>query len=109
MASRHFHSPSSSGSDSAVVRAGDPSRFTGPFLFRAPAALLLIAQLGVWRNPDPAVRPRKPYPLVEGRKLYLAAPEVAGVPPKILGEPVAGLAAERRSIVEAPDLLVTGI
>lgn len=46
---------------------------------------------------------------VEGRKLYLLTPELAGVPHKILGERVANLAAERRAIIEALDLLFTGI
>lgn len=46
---------------------------------------------------------------IEGRKLYLLTPELAGVPRKVLGEPVANLAAERRTIVEALDLVFTGI
>jgi len=46
---------------------------------------------------------------IEGRKFYLLTPELAGVPRKILGEPVANLAAERRAIVEALDLVFTGI
>ena len=46
---------------------------------------------------------------IEGRKLYLLAPELAGVPRKALGEPVTSLAGERRTIIEALDLVFTGI
>src|SRR4051794_5715676 len=46
---------------------------------------------------------------IEGRKLYLLAQELAGVPRKALGEPVANLAAERRAVIEALDLVFTGI
>lgn len=46
---------------------------------------------------------------IEGRKVYLLTPELAGVPRKILGEPLANLAGERRAVIEALDLLITGI
>jgi toxin CcdB len=46
---------------------------------------------------------------IEGRKYFLLTPELAGVPRKILGEPVANLAAERQAIVDALDFVFTGI
>lgn len=46
---------------------------------------------------------------IEGRKLYLLAPELAGVPRKALGDPVTNLSAQRRAIIDALDLVFTGI
>lgn len=46
---------------------------------------------------------------VEGRKLLMLTPEIAGVSRKALGERVASLAAERAAIVGALDLAITGI
>ena len=46
---------------------------------------------------------------VEGRKLYFLGPELAGVPRGILGDPVTNLASRRGAIVEALDLVFTGI
>ena len=46
---------------------------------------------------------------IEGRKFYLLTPQLAGVPRKALGEPVTSLAAERRAIIDALDLVFTGI
>jgi len=46
---------------------------------------------------------------IEGRKLLLLTPELAGVPRKVLGDPVANLAAERRAIIAALDVVFTGI
>lgn len=46
---------------------------------------------------------------VEGRKLLMLTPEIAGVSRKALGERVANLAAERAAIVGALDLAFTGI
>lgn len=46
---------------------------------------------------------------IEGRKLYLLTPELAGVPRKALGEPVGNLSAERHAIIDALDLVFTGI
>ena len=46
---------------------------------------------------------------IEGRKYFLLTPELAGVPRKMLGEPVANLAAERQAIVDALDFVFTGI
>ncbi len=46
---------------------------------------------------------------IEGRKLYLLTPELAGVPRKVLGDPIVNLAAERRAIIDALDLVFTGI
>lgn len=46
---------------------------------------------------------------VEGRKLLMLTPELAGVPRKTLGEPVANLSAERAAIIAALDLVITGI
>jgi toxin CcdB len=46
---------------------------------------------------------------IEGRKLYLLTPELAGVPRKALGEPVSNLSAERHAIIDALDLVFTGI
>jgi toxin CcdB len=46
--------------------------------------------------------------VVEGRKLAMLTPELAGVPRKILGEKIGNLSGERHSIVAALDLLITG-
>jgi len=46
---------------------------------------------------------------VEGNKMAMLTPELAGVFRKILGERVGNLANERYSIIAALDLLITGI
>jgi toxin CcdB len=46
---------------------------------------------------------------VEGRKLLMLTPEIAGVSRKALGERVASLAAERAAIIAALDVAITGI
>jgi toxin CcdB len=47
--------------------------------------------------------------VVEGRKVLMLTPELAGVPRRVLGDQVANLAAERPTIVAALDLAITGI
>ena len=46
---------------------------------------------------------------VEGRKLCMLTPELAGVPVKALGAPIGNLASERAAIIAALDLLISGI
>lgn len=46
---------------------------------------------------------------VEGRTMAMLTPELAGVSRKILGERIGNLSDERRSIIAALDLLLTGI
>ncbi len=46
---------------------------------------------------------------IEGRKVLMLTPELAGVARKLLGDRVAGLAHERRAIIAALDLVFTGI
>jgi len=46
---------------------------------------------------------------IEGKKMAMLTPELAGVSGKILGGPVTNLAAERRAIIGALDLVITGI
>lgn len=46
---------------------------------------------------------------VEGRKMVLLTPELAGVSAKALGEKVANLAHERAAIIAALDIVFTGI
>lgn len=46
---------------------------------------------------------------VEGRRLLMLTPELAGVPRAALGEPVANLAAVRATILAAIDLAIAGI
>jgi toxin CcdB len=46
---------------------------------------------------------------LEGRKLVMLTPELAGVPLKVLGERTANLAIKRQVIIEALDLVFTGI
>jgi len=46
---------------------------------------------------------------VEGRKMVLLTPELAGVSRKALGEQIANLAKRRDSIIAALDLVITGI
>lgn len=45
---------------------------------------------------------------VEGKKLVLMTPQLAGISIKDLGEPVASLAQHRSEIIAALDLLITG-
>jgi len=47
--------------------------------------------------------------MVEGRKLLMLTPELAGVARKALGERVANLATERAAVIAALDLVLTGI
>jgi toxin CcdB len=46
---------------------------------------------------------------VEGRKMVLLTPELAGVSRKALGEQIAKLANRRDSIIAALNLVITGI
>lgn len=46
---------------------------------------------------------------VDGRKMAMLTPEIAGVPRNILAGRVANLSGERRPIIAALDLLITGI
>ncbi len=46
---------------------------------------------------------------VEGRKMAMLTPELAGVSRKILGEQIGNLSNKRNSIISALDLLITGI
>jgi toxin CcdB len=46
---------------------------------------------------------------IEGRKMVLLTPELAGVARKALGEKIANLANRRDSIIAALDLVITGI
>lgn len=46
---------------------------------------------------------------VEGRRMIMLTPELAGVSRKILGEPIANLSGQRSAIIAALDLLITGI
>ena len=45
---------------------------------------------------------------VAGRRVAMLTPELAGVSRKMLGERIGNLAGERRSIIAALDLLITG-
>jgi toxin CcdB len=46
---------------------------------------------------------------VEGRKMTMLTPELAGVSRKALGEQIANLASRRDSIIAALDLVISGI
>lgn len=46
---------------------------------------------------------------VEGREVAMLTPELAGVPVKALGEPIANLSSQRGAIIAALDLVITGI
>lgn len=46
---------------------------------------------------------------IEGRRMVLLTPELAGVSRKPLGEKIASLADRRDSIIAALDLVITGI
>jgi toxin CcdB len=46
---------------------------------------------------------------IQGQKLLMLTPELAGVSRKTLGEPVANLSAARADIIAALDLALTGI
>jgi len=59
-----------------------------------------------WRKPIERLNPQFE---VEGRKVVMLTPELAGVPRKALGEVVGDLARERDKIIAALDLAFTGI
>lgn len=46
---------------------------------------------------------------IEGRKVFMLTPELAGVPSKAVGEQVTSLASERAAIIAALDMVFTGI
>ena len=46
---------------------------------------------------------------IEGRKVIMLTPELAGIPRKTLGERIGNLAAGRNSVIAALDLALTGI
>ncbi|MGH8752702.1 MAG: CcdB family protein [Burkholderiales bacterium] len=46
---------------------------------------------------------------IEGKKIVMLTPELAGVPAKIFGERIDNLSNQRGSIIAALDLLFTGI
>lgn len=46
---------------------------------------------------------------IEGRKVMMLTPELAGIPRRLLGERVASLATERSAIIAALDVAFTGI
>ena len=46
---------------------------------------------------------------IEGRRMAMLTPELAGVSRKILGEQIGNLSDKRSSIIAALDLLITGI
>lgn len=46
---------------------------------------------------------------VDGRRVAMLTPELAGVPARALGERIANLAAARETIIGALDLVFTGI
>ena len=100
-----------------VYRNSNPAtRGRVPYLLDVQAELLeplatrIVVPLG---RPDavggkPAERLNPQFEL-EGRKLVMLTPELAGVPRKALGERVANLASARLEIVAALDLAFTGI
>jgi toxin CcdB len=46
---------------------------------------------------------------IDGKPYLMLTPELAGIPRKALGEPVANVASERSAIIAALDLAFTGI
>ena len=100
-----------------VYRNPNPaSRARNPYLLDVQSDLLdSLATRIVVPLCKPEVLSRKPAERlipaleVEGRKLLMLTPELAGVSRKALGERVANLAAERLSIIAALDLALTGI
>jgi toxin CcdB len=100
-----------------VYRNANPAaRARIPFLLDVQADLLRsLATRIVVPLCDPEVLGGKraerlnPEFLVGSRKVVMLTPELAGVPRKILGEPVASLAEERGAIIAALDLAITGI
>lgn len=100
-----------------VYRNANPAtRARFPFLLDVQADLLrslatrIVVPLGGLEvlGGKPAERLNPEFE-VDGRKLIMLTPELAGVPRKALGERVASLAAERGAIIAALDLAFTGI
>jgi toxin CcdB len=100
-----------------VYRNPNPAtRTRNPYLLDVQAELLdaLATRVVVpLCRPDvlsgkPAERLNPQFEL-EGRKVLMLTPELAGVSRKVLGEQVANLADERTAIIAALDLVFTGI
>jgi toxin CcdB len=100
-----------------VYRNPNPAtRTRNPYLLDVQAELLdaLATRVVVpLCRPDvlsgkPAERLNPQFEL-EGRKVLMLTPELAGVSRKALGEQVANLADERTAIIAALDLVFTGI
>jgi toxin CcdB len=100
-----------------VYRNPNPAtRSRVPYLLDVQAELLasLATRIVVpLARPDavggkPAERLNPQFEL-EGRRLVMLTPELAGVPRRALGERVANLAPERGAIIAALDLALTGI
>jgi len=46
---------------------------------------------------------------IDGKQYVMMTPQLAGIPKKLLGAPVADISAKRDEIISALDLLITGI
>ena len=56
-----------------------------------------------------AIRTLTPTFEIDGKQYVMMTPQLAGIPRKLLGAPVADLSAKRADIISALDLLITGI
>lgn len=56
-----------------------------------------------------AIRTLTPTFEIDGKQYVMMTPQLAGIPKKLLGAPVADISAKRDEIISALDLLITGI
>ena len=113
-----------------MLRDGKLWKMAGRYLVLVAALAIaapgLSAQSADWTTPFPAhriagnlyyvgskglagIERLMPEVTVEGEKLLLLTPQMAGVARRELGEPVGSLAHLRLDIIAAIDLLITGI
>jgi toxin CcdB len=100
-----------------VFRNNDPaSRRAVPFLLDIQSDLLeplatrvVVPLAAQGAEPLPSMKRLMPVFEIEGRKLVLATPQLAGVSRSLLGARVASLADRRHEIVAALDVLITGV
>jgi len=100
-----------------VFRNSDPSsKRSLPFLLDVQSDLLeslatrVVVPLSAQGNDSlPAMRRLMPVFEIEGKKLVLATPQIAGVPRALLGSRVGSLASRRHEVIAALDVLIVGV
>ena len=100
-----------------IFRNADPvSKRALPFLLDVQSDLLVSLATRVvvplsahGGDALPTMQRLMPVFEVEGRKVVLATPQIAGVPRSALGARVASLAGRRHEVIAALDVLISGV